>query len=669
MGPPTRISLATISFLLCVPLSAGAQFGTTASVERGFAATNREDPTASGTEIDLTDRPEANETAQDILPEIPGANVVSLGGPFDFVSLSLRGVDAENTTVLLGELPLSNRDTGAFDFSQISITAFERLEVYRGSAPIWLNNGSIGGVVRLIPREDPDDAVGANFGVGSFGTYRGEVEGSVNRGAVRSFNDFRYGRTRGDFPFTDDNCTAFVPSDDEEVRRMNNDAQRYQGLSFTEFGTGKGDVDLVVLGTHLERGIAGGCGPTQIRRAREARTQVFGATSFTQVGQRKNGKGYELQALVGGGYIRGQFSDPLNEVGIASANETDDRTANAYTRLGARLEVSDQVEWTILGTGQFDYFNPKQGPNDRQPSQRVEGAVAIEPKISGKWRDTILELRPSVRLGFSQSRIRTFEVGPEVDRQSNAFLPTIRVAGAMGPLPWLTIAASGFTGVRLPTILELFGTRALIRGNPNLAPESGVGADLSIVMAGSRGILKGSAEMRGFFSDREDVIVPVAIRATDQITFLNQDSARTWGAEARFVAEITRHLSLTSTLTGVVTRDQNGFQLASISPFNTLTRLEGHTRSLSERVDDLVAFAQFYYRAGGFSTPGEIVPFPSYAPFTVGAYALLFDERLWMAFTARNVNDDRSFDVLGYPLPGRNFAFEIAYRHRFSPTR
>ena len=666
MGLSTKTHLAILCFALSAPVVAHAQYGETAVVERGLVATNREDATASGTEIDLTNRPAANETAQDILPEIPGANVVSLGGPFDFVSLSLRGVDAENTTVLLGDLPLSNRDTGAFDFSQIPISAFERIEVYRGGAPAWFNNGSIGGVVRLIPRENPSNGVGANVGVGSFGTYLAEVEGSANKNRVRSFNDFRYGRTRGDFPFLNDNCTAFDHSDDFEETRQNNDAQRFQGLSFTEVDTAKGDVDLVLLGTHLERGLAGGsC--DQVLQAREARTQFFGGTSYTQGGQHKGGKAYELQAVVGGGYIRNQFSDPFGEIGIAGPTDSDDRTANAYTRLGTRLEVSDQVDWTIVGTAQFDYYNPNVEPSaiEPQPSQRVEGALVLEPRIYGKWRDMIMELRPSVRFGFSQTRIRTFEVGPSVDGESNDFVPTIRLAAAVGPLRWLTIAASGYTGVRLPTVLELFGTRALVKGNPRLNPESGLGADLSVVMAGRRKILKGSAEMRGFINSRDDIIVAFQ-NSQHQLTFRNEDSARAWGAEARFAGEITLHLTFASTLTGLVTRDQDGNQLPSVTPFNTLTRFEGHTRKLGDHVDDLVAFAQFYYRAGGFSNPGNRVPFPDYKPFTIGVYALLFDQRLWVAFTARNVNDDRSFDVLGYPLPGRNYAFTISYRHRFT---
>ncbi len=666
MGLSIKIHSAILCLSLSAPLTTRAQYGETAAVERELAATNREDATASGTEIDLTRRPEANETAQDILPEIPGANVVFLGGPFNFVSLSLRGIEAENTTVLLGDLPLSNRDTGAFDFSQISISAFERIEVYRGGAPAWFNNGSIGGVVRLIPRENPTNGVGANVGAGSFGTYRAEAEGSVNKNRVRSFNDLRYGRTLGDFPFTNDGCKAFEPSGFFEDIRENNDAQRVQGLSFTQVDTVKGAVDIVLLGTHLERGVPG-AGCDQVLQTRQARTQGFGGTSYTHTGQRPGGKDYELQAVLGGGYIRNQVTDPFGEVGIAGPSASDDRTANAYTRIGARLQMSDQVDWTILGTVQFDHFQPRidQISSAPRPSHRVEGAVVLEPRVHGKWRDTVLELRPSVRLGFSQTRIRSFELGPSIDRISNTFLPTIRIGAAAGPLPWLTISTSGYTGVRLPTVLELFGTRARVEGNPDLNPESGLGGDLSVVMAGRAKVLKGSAEIRGFINSTKDKIV---IRRTvrNQITFQNEGSAKAWGAEARFAGEITPHLTFVNTLTGLLTRNQNDKQLPAFTPFTTLTRFEGHTRTLGSQVDDLVAFAQFYYREGGYSDPANLVPFPDYKPLTLGVYALMFDERLWVAFTARNVNDDRSFDVLGYPLPGRNYAVNISYRHQFT---
>ncbi len=666
MGPSIKTHIAIFCFALSAPVTTRAQYGTTAEVERRLTATNREDATASGTEITLTDRPQANETAQDILPEIPGANVLSLGGPFNFVSLSLRGVEAENTTVLLGNLPLSNRDTGAFDFSQIPISAFERIEIYRGGAPAWFNTGSIGGVVRLIPRENPTNGVGAHVGVGSFGTYRAEAEGSVDKNRVRSFNELRYGRTLGDFPYTNDRCTAFDSSDDVEERRLNNDAQRFQGLSFTQVDASKGEADVALLGTHIERGVPGsGCDP--VLQAREARTQIFGGVSYTQAGRHGRGKNYEVQAVVGGGYIRNQFTDRFGEIGIAGPTESDDRTANGYARLGSRLQMSDQVDWTILGTAQFDYFQPDVEPISiaPQPSQRVEGALIVEPRVHGRWRDTLMELRSSVRLGFSQTRIRTSELGPSVDRQTNTFLPTIRLAAAVGPLPWLTFAASGYTGVRLPTVFELFGTRARVKGNSSLEPESGLGGDVSVVMAGRREVLKGSAELRGFINSLEDVIVATRTNQ-DQIMFQNEDSAKIRGAEARFAGEITPHFTFASTWTGLFTSNQDGQRLPAFTPFSTLTRFEGHTRRLGAQVDDLVAFAQVYHRDGGFSDASNLVPFPAYTPFTVGVYALMFDERLWVGFTARNVNDDRSFDVLGYPLPGRNYAFTISYRHRFT---
>ncbi len=669
MGQKTHTLIAVLCLAAAAPKVAGAQFGATATIEQGLASTQPEDATASGTRIDLTQRPEAIESAQDILPEIPGANVVSLGGPFDFVSLSLRGVDAENTTVLLGELPLSNRDTGAFDFSQIPISAFGSLEVYRGGAPAWYNNGAIGGVVRLIPREDPSSGVGANLGVGSFGTYRAEVAGSANRGRVRSFNNFRYGRTRGDFPFTNDRCTPFDPTDDIELRRENNDAQQYQGLSFTEVDTRRGNVNVALLGTHVERGVPGtGCDP--VLQAREARTQFYAGASYNQTGTHGGGKDYELQAVGGGGYIRNRFDDPFGEIGIAGPSSSDDRTANGYARIGTRLEASDNVDWTILATAQYDRFVPEVEPQSvaTEPSQRVEGALVLEPRIYGQRGRTMMELRSSIRLGFSQTRVRTSEFGPAVDRTNNTFLPTLRLGAAVGPRPWLTFAASGYTGVRLPTILELFGTRARIKGNPNLEPESGIGGDLSVVMVGSRGVVQGSAEMRGFVSARDDIII-ARRNSQDQITFQNEDSARSVGAEARFAGELTPHLTISSTLTGLVARDQNDKQLPSISPFSSLTRIEGHTRSVARGVDDLVLFAQFFYRAGGFTDPANQVPFPDYKPFTIGVYALLLDERLWLAFTVRNLLDDQSFDVLGYPLPGRNFAATVSYRHRFTGQR
>lgn len=140
--------------------------------ERKIAAAHAKDPTAAGTSLDLTDRVTLPRSLGDVVRESAGAQVVSTGGIGAFASLSLRGAASDETLVLLGELPLSTADGGAFDLSLFPAELFAKVNTFRGGAPVWLGSGAIGGVLQLVPHTGKRNRTSASVGAGSFGTYQ-----------------------------------------------------------------------------------------------------------------------------------------------------------------------------------------------------------------------------------------------------------------------------------------------------------------------------------------------------------------------------------------------------------------------------------------------------------------------------------------------------------------
>jgi outer membrane cobalamin receptor len=178
-----RYRLAALGLLsgawLYAPASADDLFGASADVRRPLAASNREDATASGTEIEARERPAAHETVSDLLLEIPGSRSFRTGALGSFTSASLRGAEVEHTVVLFGELPISSADAGAFNLSTIPVSALDRVVVYRGGAPVWLSQGAIGGVIQLVPRSAIGTALSGTATAGSLGTYGLSLESAV----------------------------------------------------------------------------------------------------------------------------------------------------------------------------------------------------------------------------------------------------------------------------------------------------------------------------------------------------------------------------------------------------------------------------------------------------------------------------------------------------------
>ena len=99
-------------------------------------------------------------------------------------SAALRGAEAEHTAVLFGDVPLTSADAGAFDLSALPLALAERVVVYRGGAPLWLSQGSIGGIVQLIPRTAADAHASVTATAGSFGSYGLTTDSSVKRGTL-----------------------------------------------------------------------------------------------------------------------------------------------------------------------------------------------------------------------------------------------------------------------------------------------------------------------------------------------------------------------------------------------------------------------------------------------------------------------------------------------------
>ena len=76
----------------------------------------------------------------------------SYGAPAALQTISLRGMSAEQTQVLLDGIPLNNLQLGSMDLSLLQGGDFDALEIYRGSNALLGGSGAIGGSLNLRSR-------------------------------------------------------------------------------------------------------------------------------------------------------------------------------------------------------------------------------------------------------------------------------------------------------------------------------------------------------------------------------------------------------------------------------------------------------------------------------------------------------------------------------------
>ena len=250
-GLRATLAILLASFASSTSAQSGGEpsYGATGVADQPIVAGNELDPTASSTTIRLDARPRTVETLDEALLDAPGARARRTGAFGGFTALSLRGAEAEQTTVLLGDIPIAAPDGSAFDLSSVPTWLLSRVEVYRGGAPTWLSAGAVGGVLRLIPRDDPGQRMEGAASAGSFDLGQGRAAASV--GDERLHVTMAAGLTSfgGRFPYVDDNRTPFDASDDRTRQRLGTDFLEASGMLSARGHIGSVRLESAWLGT------------------------------------------------------------------------------------------------------------------------------------------------------------------------------------------------------------------------------------------------------------------------------------------------------------------------------------------------------------------------------------------------------------------------------------
>lgn len=655
------IALVAIAHLLGAGTAAAQDegYGVTADVERPLPIGAGDDPTASATEVEIRDRPQAFDTADDLVHEVPGAQAWVTGAYGAFSALSIRGAGAEHTTVLLGDLPLG-AEGEPFDLSLVPVSLLERIEVYRGGAPVWLGAGGIGGVLRLVPREDTRSMAEIAAGAGSYGLYHGRIATSVvgERGVPSWTAAAGFVHSDGDFPFRYD-PTELVPGDERELRRTNGHVDEGHGLVRFTAPAARGTLEAVLLGVGRNAGVTGPA--IQVSRASRALARLAGVVAFSS--EAEDGS-WRARVSAGAGYERDALADRFGEIGFGRPRVTDDRSDRVHA-LGA-LEVR-VLPW--LGAGAVVRLGREgREPNDARagervpPSQRWSGSVAGEARLHGRIDGTRIEGRPSARLRLARSTLHEIAGGREGQEvESTHAAPTFRLGAIVEPWRGVGFVGSIAHETRLPTFVELFGDRAFLLGDTRLRQERALTADAGVLLRGASGVVRGTVEARGFVVVAEDLI---RYRRTAQSQALpeNVARARSTGIELGVRGEAGRHVGMVASLTWLEATDRGLDRRLPLRP-----TVQGYVRPSLQLfgigpLSRLVLWTDATYGGGTFADPHNLIAIPARLLFGAGIVAELVSGALSIALSGSDLGDVRPSDVLGFPMPGRSVALTVTGR-------
>ena len=611
-------------------------------------------------------------TVSDVLAGAVGIHIRQFGGVGGFSTASIRGSSSGQVALYLDGVPLNSAQYGVVNLGDFPLAPLDRIDVFRGAAPLGLDSPG-GGVINLIGRRADGTWLGGSAGHGSFATSEMRVEGGWRRGTRSALAIAQYLRSNGDFPYLDDNGTPFNASDDTVHARQND---RLESLSLTgRLEQGIGPVGLALVHDHFSKrqGTPGaGSSPAlhaDLRTERSITNLLVHRAATDPPGRAPAIVDPRLRV-----YLveqRDRFSDPNGEL-TGVRQQDDDRTRRAGAEVGSGLEL---IRGQVLRLG-GEFREERYAPSILGPTPRTLPRSERRFLMFGAEQRSSLLGGHAALIGSLRRQVTDddFPGGPPY--------PGALPAPANRRTIWLTswtvgarldlvggVAAKGSYSrlARMPTLEELFGNRAGIYGNPRTKPESVDTRDAGLI--GEWSIGGGSSFIRP--ARLETQLSAYRSQATDLILFIqnsqrssvaqNISAARLAGVEWSLRAGWSTGMSADLSWTRQWTRDEGaivywrGKELPGRPRDEAAARLSGSFRRWR-------AFYELHFISANFLDRYNQTQAPARGLHDIGLAGSPWIPRIEWNAECRNLTDQRVEDFEAYPLPGRMFYLGMRVR-------
>jgi outer membrane cobalamin receptor len=638
-----------------LPTSVMTMEPTVVTAER-ITETEARAPTVFSSTIETAPHIEQMETTADVLAESVGVQVRRFGGLGTFSTVSIRGSAANQVQVYLDGIPLSLARNETVNVANLPLDSLQRIEVYRGTAPIEFATPGIGGVINLVTKSPSvAPATEAMTSYGSFETRRVDLSHSQPFHGVDLLGFVTYLGSAGDFPFLDDNGTPLNPFDDREVTRQNNGFNSVEGLLKAGHALPNGlRVDLASDTFFKDEGVPG-IGSNQ---SRTASLDDLRSVNYLRVRAPDWSPQLTLSSTLFGVYERQSFEDRKGEIGTGNQDRRD-----ATTLIGGNLSATYQpvIAHTVsafaeISDQRFAPSNALGEPADEPDQTRLQIAAALQHQAAF-FSERFL-LVPAVRYVHLEDDITAaltptgLPLGAPQHSSHDLWNPSMGTRVALWP--GLEVRANVGRFERAPNFSELFGNRGVVVGNNSLQPEKGPNWDVGAVAAvGPWGWLDGLHAEYAYFNNNVTDLIVLVQNSQHVSKPLNIGAARVSGDEFSLKAGALTHIRLETNFTHYDAENrsdipsQRGKQLPGRPANDLYTHVEFYERR--GRV-----YYEFNLVSGNFLDLVNFKSVPTRDTHTFG-WVWQVTDHLGLSFEARNVTNNQISDVAGFPLPGRAF--------------
>jgi iron complex outermembrane receptor protein len=602
------------------------------------------DATAASTVVAGEELRRPGASAAEVVARVPGVQVTRTGSSSDLSTAAIRGATSAETPVYLAGVRLNDDLTGTADLSTVPLYMIERVEVYRGNAPFAADRLGIGGAIFFEPRapQRPELTAGASFG--SFGARSLYATGATGNEDARALIAVRREAATNDFSYRLDDGTR--------KDRTNADFGATDAWALGRYRLGAGARVTTLLHAYDREQGSPGLAVIENEAARtHARRFLAAVTARTPCGHAASGaESCVLELVTSSLFSTSVLVDPTGTLAGGSLVETGGR------RLGqeARITVDAGERFSLAGVASVA---AEHLAVDR-PSVAVVRAerITLRPASTATWHATA-STDVAVTGNLECHMTRGADGGRGACDGAN---PSGRIGLSRRLGEAWELRANVGHYVRTPTLGELYGVSAVVRGNPTLAAESGDTVDAGVHAQVRAPRIAASADGFAFARWVEDL---VAYRQNflGVVVPYNVGRARVLGIELAGAVDYAALLRATVTATLLDARDTSpGRTVANdVLPF----RPRLFVSELTELYTDGAPEAMFGGAAAGvrvtrrssrYADAAGLVVIPDETTVDLEASVSVFRRSATARLRLENVFDGRRVDTVGLPLPGRS---------------
>ena len=466
----------------------------------------------------------------DILRTVPGLAVNQSGGGFGtFTQIRIRGAQGNQTLVRLNGIELNDPSGGSdYNFGNLLADDIERVEIIRGPQSSLYGSDAIGGVINIITKKGRQGLkLNGSAEAGSFGVYK--VKGGFS-GGLQDKLDYRF------------NVSQFE-SKGISIAESGSEPDGNKNLTLDTTITAR-PVEMIEVGVTGRRveadldtdGFQGGVGSIDANQQTLTR-QNFGR-AYAKLKLFADNEYLKWNHQISVGYSETRKNNLKNK---AFSSYFNGRNVKYAYQTNFLLDTPEFLQMHQALTFQLEH--EKDTVNTKSSFSTVNRHISTTSYV-GEYQLDLLD-----RLALTGT-IR-YDDNDKLFRDATTY---------RGTLSYQLIEtnsrlhASYGTGVKNPTLFELFGFSANYQGNPNLQPEKSKGWDIGI-------------EQKLF----DDKLVVDTTYYNNRISNLIAGSGTTSvnqaginkieGIEVSLMAQLLSNLDFNASYTWNSTRDANGVSL------------------------------------------------------------------------------------------------------------